>query len=652
MSVHPHAVRRFLWRALWKMVFCLALAAGTLLLYANIVGIPAWVADPILERLNRGGFAIDIGRASLVGVRCVRVSDAALYRKRVLGPPMFEAALVNVELSPLAWLQGKLPVVSVSAEHASWRLKKGRSNMAQPPRLLGMPFQFRVEVRDCRVGDVMLDHISFILSGAGKRVDVDTLAVTLSRDGRAGDMTGQLSYDMSARVLSGRVVTSLDPRIVKPLVDASGLSACTKLISRFTFDGEAPRGEWTFDRRLSEKQDIHLTGDFRMRDCSYRGVDLLRADGSITVDRRELVFNVEMNNLFMVRREGMANVAFSVDPRDKRLEFSVESSIQPLAMARMVGVLTNLFTQHVVFNGGCSIEGRGVVDYGDLYAATDLTGVVQADHVNLHQLQFEKGYSEIRMLGRTLTLTNLQAQVHSGSATGVVDVIIPPRTEQPRVVCYRMDVQYQDVDFEAFMNDVARPVAKLDYEGLLFGSLKVEGELGKRFQRSLNGEGFIEIRDGRVFMLPLFGGLSRFMTRIIPGLDFVLRQSDARSTFRIVDGRVEAHKLFIEGGVLSLSGDGTFVLGGNFDFDIQLRLMKEHSLVSKLVRVLTYPISKLFEFRLRGTLADPHWYPVHFSRDILERIGLRKREPNVYVEGRPESEEDFTLEDSNEDGEE
>ena len=53
--------------------------------------------------------------------------------------------------------------------------------------------------------------------------------------------------------------------------------------------------------------------------------------------------------------------------------------------------------------------------------------------------------------------------------------------------------------------------------------------------------------------------------------------------------------------------------------------MKEHSLVSKLVRVLTYPISKLFEFRLRGPLDDPKWYPVNFSLDLLERIGLRKR---------------------------
>jgi hypothetical protein len=34
-------------------------------------------------------------------------------------------------------------------------------------------------------------------------------------------------------------------------------------------------------------------------------------------------------------------------------------------------------------------------------------------------------------------------------------------------------------------------------------------------------------------------------------------------------------------------------------------------------------LSWLFEFRLRGTIDNPEWYPVNFSRDLLERVGLK-----------------------------
>ena len=35
----------------------------------------------------------------------------------------------------------------------------------------------------------------------------------------------------------------------------------------------------------------------------------------------------------------------------------------------------------------------------------------------------------------------------------------------------------------------------------------------------------------------------------------------------------------------------------------------------------------LFEFRLRGTVQDPRWYPENFSTDLLEKLGLRGKSP-------------------------
>ena len=50
--------------------------------------------------------------------------------------------------------------------------------------------------------------------------------------------------------------------------------------------------------------------------------------------------------------------------------------------------------------------------------------------------------------------------------------------------------------------------------------------------------------------------------------------------------------------------------------------LKKNTLVSKLIRVLWYPVGKLLEFKLTGTLNDPKWYLQNFSGDVLRKIGL------------------------------
>jgi hypothetical protein len=135
------------------------------------------------------------------------------------------------------------------------------------------------------------------------------------------------------------------------------------------------------------------------------------------------------------------------------------------------------------------------------------------------------------------------------------------------------------------------------------------------------GEGKVRITDGRVFMMPLFGGFSEYMTRIIPGLDLVLRQTVANAVFTIRDGMARSDRVAIEGGVLSLSGRGDYHFDGQLDFHAQVKLLRDN-LVGRLVRLPTWIFSKLFEFRLRGTPSDPAWYLLNFSPELFQRMGL------------------------------
>jgi hypothetical protein len=225
------------------------------------------------------------------------------------------------------------------------------------------------------------------------------------------------------------------------------------------------------------------------------------------------------------------------------------------------------------------------------------------------------------MLGTTGTVSDIRGRLYEGELSGSAVFVAP--TDSTQSIAYAVEAKLQDANLEKLMKAVT--TEKQDYSGQISARMNVKGWLGKTHLASTSGEGAVKIREGKVFMMPVFGGLSSLMGRIIPGLDFVMRQSDASAEFTITDGKVHTDKILIEGDVLSLNGHGDYVLdSGKLDFNVQVKLMKEHTLVAKLVAILTYPISKLFEFRVRGTIAEPTWYPVNFSKDLLEKLGLEK----------------------------
>jgi hypothetical protein len=136
--------------------------------------------------------------------------------------------------------------------------------------------------------------------------------------------------------------------------------------------------------------------------------------------------------------------------------------------------------------------------------------------------------------------------------------------------------------------------------------------------RNLQGKGYVRVKDGRVFMLPVFGGLTAYLSKRIPGMNFVLSQTEARAEFAIADGKAHTDKVQISGDVLTLRGSGDYHLDRRLDFKAELLFLKPKTFAHKVFRLPTYLFSKLFEFRLYGTLDDPQWRPVNFTEDVWE----------------------------------
>jgi hypothetical protein len=184
-------------------------------------------------------------------------------------------------------------------------------------------------------------------------------------------------------------------------------------------------------------------------------------------------------------------------------------------------------------------------------------------------------------------------------------------------VPYHLNLRLENGDFDKFVKDIVVRKDQKEYQGRISAKLDMSGKSGRGNINKLNGSGYVHIDDGRVFMLPVFGGLSKFMVKHIPGLGVILSQNDLFCKFIITDGKVHTDKLTVDGDVLSLTGRGDYRIGGNLNVYVQVKMMKGKTLGGKIFRTLTYPISKLFEFKVKGDPLTPYWYPVNFSGDIF-----------------------------------
>lgn len=144
--------------------------------------------------------------------------------------------------------------------------------------------------------------------------------------------------------------------------------------------------------------------------------------------------------------------------------------------------------------------------------------------------------------------------------------------------------------------------------------------------QTVRGAGRMRVASVRLYSLPVFEPLADFLNRLLPGLNVGGNRTDADAEWQASDGRLRLDPITVNGDVLSLIGRGAYAFTNSLDFDIQVKLMKDSTFLGRTVRILTFPVSKLFEFRLRGTTDNPRWYPVNFSSDVLEKILYRPRQ--------------------------
>ena len=616
-------------RVLTRMGARLLLAAAVAVIMAvvglSLFGLPRRWTHEVLTRMATGDYALECEAVRLDLLRGVILEGVRVFRKQVVGPPIVEARRIAIRFNLFAALRGEAALRRVSLMDGVIRPAMNTLPRASKPSEARGPASFTtmLDIGNCVVDGVTIERFRSRLTLTPGRVTLAHIDAVLRRENLSGVLRGEVRVDTGEKILDGSFISDFDPHLLLPLMDRPHAAFLRTLIGRFEFSGPPPHVEFTFRRGLDPTNDfVRVTAKARLEDLCYQGEDVRRSDGTVDVFSDHAGTVCRVDPLVVVRRDGMASGGFTVDTVRGTVAFEAQSTIRPDVSTRLIGVLTNGVMDDYHFDGTTTITAGGIAALNDP-DVNDFHVEVSAHNMAWQWFRAEESSWTLQVKGRTLTVTNLIARAYGGTLNGAARFDFPPPSLTN--TSFLIEGTLRDADFLRLATDFRGRRAD-EALGKLGLALRLSGVVPDPERKAVSGEGRVWIDDGRIFSFPIFGGFTEIMTRIVPGLDFVLRQTRLKSDFTLGHGGIETEKISVEGDVLSLAGQGRYAFDGTLDFNVQAYLMREHTLVSKVLRALTYPISKLFEFKLRGTLDEPRWYPEHFSSDMLKRLGFPDRE--------------------------
>jgi hypothetical protein len=158
-------------------------------------------------------------------------------------------------------------------------------------------------------------------------------------------------------------------------------------------------------------------------------------------------------------------------------------------------------------------------------------------------------------------------------------------------------------------------------EGIFTGTLNVT-DANTRDWGSWQGHGRAQLQNGLIWDSPVFGVMSKAMNTIIPGIGNS-RAKEAFGSYTITNSVIHTSDLKIEASGMRLLYAGTVDFQKQVDARVEAELLRNAPLFGKAVSVVLWPVSKLFEYRVTGTLADPKPEPLY----LIPRIFLAPLTP-------------------------
>jgi hypothetical protein len=365
-------------------------------------------------------------------------------------------------------------------------------------------------------------------------------------------------------------------------------------------------GEWEWPRppnvhlaiRGQNHKPTSWTGDgtIALERARFRGIWMNSAsarvrfgDGAVTYD-----------NLKITRSEGVGTGGFAYDFKKHEVRITnLKTSLYPNDIIYWIDPKLARTVAPYKFKQPPSVSGNGVYQFGGgkntrLDLNVDSTGGM--DYAFLGKtLPFDKIAGKLIFTDERLQINELKGSLFAGSVRGNADISLAH--DDPK---YRASIVVDRVDFPRLTDLYYNYKTS---QGQLSGSYDFTGLGGDA--RSMRGTGKLEVTNGDVFAIPIFGPLSGLLNAVLPGkLGYSIARK-ATGSFTIKEGVIHTDNFETAGALFSMLGHGDIhFLDDKLDFYVRMN--------ANGPGILLTPMYKLFEYTGEGSLKHPDWHPKRF----------------------------------------
>lgn len=577
-------------------------------------GLPPAITHRIEALLSSDLLCTEIGRTTVTLGRGIEIRDVAVYAKRVTGPALLRARRARIALrprrsaTPAAWIES---VTIHDARihpfpYAPDRALTPRSAVRIPdvPEVTLIPFHIlRADVLGTGARDIRAN-----ISVEGRILSVTEISLNVAAPHEpAEQITGECHLTLDVGTIEGRLNGAVDLGRLVPLLTSLRARFVAQLVDRFDFSTFPAAAGVQFTYTPHGPRQIHFQA--KAQAFRYREVPLLEGHATVTVGGSNAWERVDVGALEVTRQEGSARGQLRYLFGAHRLEVSGHSTLDPHAVARIINVLNEGQLADVSFDGGgCELSAAGALTFGAA-RRIDVRGRIRSPALSIRGIPLRNAAADFTVGVGTARLDHVTATLCGGTAEGEVSFSRKDPALNSWHYAARAAVK------EARFGDLCQLISHTPntFGGTLSGDLTLRAPIGAEHSNRVKGAGHVSVREGDLFRLPIFAGMTDVMARYVPGVESLVSQSDASMAFVIGQGGLHTDDLSVEGGVFSLVGKGDYYFTDELDFAIQVRLLKQKTLGGRVLKVLTFPISKLFEFRVTGSRKDTEWYPENFS---------------------------------------
>lgn len=614
----------YVWLAL-KVAF-VAIFLFTVSLFFREQRLPSFAVDKIVEGISSPDFYLKCDGASFGFRHGINLSGVRLYD--VKNDDIHVKPLVSANYIHLNFFTRTIRVIDATYKRLpSEYYIEDEPNKEAPLSGVGRidlpdvePFRIVFESPD--ILGLTPDEVSASISVRSGKLLATDIKIDLSGSDAATKLFGEVCFDFALMKLRANVSGNAKQSQIRPFLEVLDIPCSYPYVDAFT---QLPT---PVPSKLEVDADL-ITGDlvlwmhYSPNMGKYRSVPMVSADGDVFFytrkgeEPRKVALKVNLSNA--VDSEGrMLKGWLTVDDFSGRyrLNYDVTSTLRfedALVISEILDPSDFSFIK-CTDAPYITLKGKSGVSADDL-DAVDLGGIARLGRGEVLGFAMRNLDGKYSLKRDVFSISGKFGGKTGGEVDFSTDVFLEGfESSKAR---FAVKGNYRNGSLEeladVFSFDLGDRKGQVDWDMELSGKLS-----GQDVVKSCNGKGRIVVRNGHLARMKLFSRLTGILADKVPGISFLVDQTEASADYTIKDGVLRSENVYIEGGFVSIKAWGEYdMVKDNLDFVARVQIMKKESLIAKIIHPVTYPVTKLFlEFKVTGPIDNPNWENIQ----ILDRL--------------------------------